>query len=100
MKPKKMMYSTAADVVEIVTEVVDVVDAAVDVVDVVDLVDVVDASTQYSMSSHRACQNVLSVKTHRRAATGNTRSREASGTAGGPRSLGQRPKSPAHALAW
>jgi hypothetical protein len=44
--------------------------------------------------------NVLSVKTHRRAATGNTRSREASGTAGGPRSLGQRPKSPAHALAW
>jgi hypothetical protein len=97
MKPKKMMYSTAADVVEIVTEVVDVVDA---VVDVVDLVDVVDASTQYSMSSHRACQNVLSVKTHLRAATGNTRSREASGTAGGPRSLCQRPKSPAHALAW
>jgi hypothetical protein len=43
---------------------------------------------------------VLSVKTHRRAATGNMRSWEASGTAGGPRSLGQRPKSPAHALAW
>jgi hypothetical protein len=43
---------------------------------------------------------LLSVKTHRRAATGNTRSREASGTAGGPQSLGQRPKSPAHALAW
>jgi hypothetical protein len=42
---------------------------------------------------------LLSVKTHRRVATGNTRSREASGTAGGPRSLGQRPKSPAHALA-
>jgi hypothetical protein len=30
--------------------------------------------------------------THRRAATGNTRSREAPGTAGGPWSLGQRPK--------
>src|SRR6185436_5666606 len=27
-------------------------------------------------SSHRACQNVLSVETHRRAATGNTKSRE------------------------
>jgi hypothetical protein len=33
----------------------------------------------------------LSVKTHRRAVIGNTRSREAPGTAGGPRSLGQRP---------
>jgi hypothetical protein len=43
---------------------------------------------------------LLSVKTHRRAATGNMRSREASGTAGGPRSLGQRPRSPAHTLAW
>jgi hypothetical protein len=31
---------------------------------------------------------------------GNTKSREASGTAGGSRSLGQRPRSPAHALAW
>jgi hypothetical protein len=35
---------------------------------------------------------LLSVKTHRRAATGNTRSREASGAAGGPRSLSQRPR--------
>jgi hypothetical protein len=43
---------------------------------------------------------VLSVKTHRRAATGNTRSQEASGTAGGSRSLGQQTRSPAHALAW
>jgi hypothetical protein len=43
---------------------------------------------------------VLSVKTHRRATTGNTRSREASGTAGGPRSLGQRPSNLAHTLAW
>jgi hypothetical protein len=43
---------------------------------------------------------VLSVKTHRQTATGNTRSREASGTAGGPRSHGQWPKNPAHALAW
>jgi hypothetical protein len=34
-------------------------------------------------------QNVLSIETHRRAATGNTRSREAPGTAGGSRSLGQ-----------
>jgi hypothetical protein len=42
---------------------------------------------------------VLSVKTRRRAATGNTRSREASGTAGGPRSLGQRPSDLARALA-
>jgi hypothetical protein len=42
---------------------------------------------------------VLSVKTHRRAATGNTRSREASGSAGGPRSLGQRPNDLAHTLA-
>jgi hypothetical protein len=45
------------------------------------------------------CTKVLSVKTRRRAVTGNTRSREASGTAGGPRSLGQRPSDPAHALA-
>jgi hypothetical protein len=50
-------------------------------------VDVVDEDV-----SHRACQNVLSVETHRRAATGNTRSREAPGTTGGPRSLGQRPR--------
>jgi hypothetical protein len=35
---------------------------------------------------------LLSVKTHRQAATGNTRYREAPGTAGGPRSLGQRPR--------
>jgi hypothetical protein len=35
---------------------------------------------------------LLSVETHRRAATGNKRSREAPRTAGGPRSLGQRPK--------
>jgi hypothetical protein len=40
------------------------------------------------------------VKTHRRAATGNTRSREVPGTASGSRSLGQRPISPAHTLAW
>jgi hypothetical protein len=42
---------------------------------------------------------MLSVKTRRRAVTGNTRSREASGTAGGPRSLGQRPSDLARALA-
>jgi hypothetical protein len=35
---------------------------------------------------------LLSVETHRRAATDNTRSREASGAAGGPRSLDQRPR--------
>src|SRR6185369_12848703 len=29
--------------------------------------------------SHRACQNVLSVETHRRAATGNMKSREVAG---------------------
>src|SRR6185436_12692383 len=29
--------------------------------------------------SHRACQNVLSVETHQRAATGNTKSREVAG---------------------
>jgi hypothetical protein len=40
----------------------------------------------------------LSAKTHWRAMTGNTRSREASGTAGGPRSLGQRPSDLAHTL--
>jgi hypothetical protein len=45
-------------------------------------------------------REVFSVKTHRRAATGNTRSREASRTAGGSRFLGQRPRSLAHALAW
>jgi hypothetical protein len=44
--------------------------------------------------------HLLSVKTHRRAAIGNTRSQEASGTAGGSRSLSQRPRSPAHGLAW
>jgi hypothetical protein len=35
---------------------------------------------------------MLSVETHWRAATGNTRSRDAPETAGGPRSLGQRPR--------
>jgi hypothetical protein len=43
---------------------------------------------------------VLSIETHRRATIGNTRSREASRTAGGPRSLGQRPSDLAHTLAW
>jgi hypothetical protein len=43
---------------------------------------------------------MLSIETQRRATTGNTRSREASGTAGGPRSLGQRPNDLAHILAW
>jgi hypothetical protein len=82
-------------------DVIQVADEAADVVDVaIDVVDVVDTSMQSSMWSHRACQNVLSVKTHRRAATGNTRSWEASGTAGGPRSLGQRPSDLAHTLAW
>src|SRR6185436_9660237 len=33
--------------------------------------------------SHRACQNVLSVDTHRRAATGNTKSREVAGALAG-----------------
>jgi hypothetical protein len=39
-----------------------------------------------------ATPDLFSVKTHRRAATSNTRSREATGTAGGPWSLGQRPR--------
>jgi hypothetical protein len=43
---------------------------------------------------------LLSVKTHRRVVTGNTRSREASGIAGGPWSLDQRPSNLAHTLAW
>src|SRR6185369_10041256 len=33
--------------------------------------------------SHQACQNVLSVKTHRRVATGNTKSREIAGALAG-----------------
>src|SRR6185503_16797327 len=33
--------------------------------------------------SHRACQNVLSVETHRRGATGNTKSREVAGAVAG-----------------
>src|SRR6185437_2845395 len=33
--------------------------------------------------SHQACQNVLSVETHRRAATGNTKSREVAGALAG-----------------
>src|SRR3954471_5307518 len=37
------------------------------------------------------CSIVLPAKTHRRAATSNTKSREAPRTAGGPWSLGQRP---------
>jgi hypothetical protein len=41
--------------------------------------------------------HVLSVKTHGRVATGNTRSWEAPGTAGGPRSLGA--QDPAHDMA-
>jgi hypothetical protein len=44
--------------------------------------------------------HLLSIETHRRATTGNTRSREASWMAGGPRSLGQRPSDLAHDLAW
>jgi hypothetical protein len=55
---------------------------------------------QLPLDYQETTRKLLSVKTHRRAATGNTRSREASGTAGGSRSLGQRPRSPAHALAW
>src|SRR3954462_6042593 len=47
--------------------------------------------------SHRACQNVLPAKPHRRAATSNTKSREAPKTAGGSWSLGQRPATPARA---
>jgi hypothetical protein len=39
----------------------------------------------------KAGSGLLLVETHRRAATGNTRSREPPGTAGGPRSLGQWP---------
>jgi hypothetical protein len=46
-----------------------------------------------------ACVQLLSVKTRWRAATGNTRSQEASGMASGPRSLGQRPSDLARALA-
>jgi hypothetical protein len=37
-------------------------------------------------------EGVAAAVPHRRAATGNTRGREAPGTAGGPRSLGQRPE--------
>jgi hypothetical protein len=48
----------------------------------------------------KCATKVLSIETHRRVTTGNTRSREAPGTAGGPRSLGQRPSNPAHTLAW
>ena len=36
-----------------------------------------------SFASHRACQNVLSTETHRRAATGNTKSREVAGALAG-----------------
>jgi hypothetical protein len=53
----------------------------------------------HSLDEELCMVALLSVKTHRQAATGNTRSREAPGTAGGSRSLGQRPRSPAHALA-
>src|SRR3954464_12936547 len=60
-----------------------------------------DVDADVVESSHRACQNVLPAKTHRRAATSNTKSREAPRTAGGPWSLGRRPaKLPAHVLAW
>jgi hypothetical protein len=55
---------------------------------------------KWSKRSHRACQNVLSFKTHLRAAVDNTRSWEASEMVGGSRSLGQRSRSPAHALTW
>jgi hypothetical protein len=40
----------------------------------------------------KAALGLLSIKSHRREMTGNTRSREAAGTAGGPRSLDQRPR--------
>jgi hypothetical protein len=48
------------------------------------------ASNEYELKI-KNIRSVLSVKTHRRAVTGNTRSQEAPETAGGPRSLGQRP---------
>jgi hypothetical protein len=48
----------------------------------------------------RASGEVLSVKTCRRAMSGNSRIREASGTTGGPRSLRQRPSNLAHTLVW
>src|SRR3954470_21330314 len=59
-------------------------------------------SMQMLLMSHRACQNVLPVKTRRRAATSNMKSREAPRTAGGPWSLGQRPAKLRHArvLPW
>jgi hypothetical protein len=59
----------------------------------------IDPSSQFLACATFSCL-LLSIETHRRAATGNTRSREASGTAGGPRSLGQRPSDLAHTLAW
>jgi hypothetical protein len=83
-----MMQSVVVDAVEVVNEVVDVADEVVDVVD--EVVDEVPLGVPECVVG----QN------HRRAVIGNTKSREASGTAGGSRSLGQRPRSPAHALAW
>jgi hypothetical protein len=62
------------------------------------------AHLQQAIITHAQRRDVttrlLSVKTRRRAVTGNTRSREASETGGGPPSLGQRPSNPAHTLAW
>src|SRR6185369_13362897 len=46
--------------------------------------------------SHRACQNVLSVKTHRRAATGNMKSREVAGALASTASSSTA-RNPAHA---
>jgi hypothetical protein len=60
----------------------------------------IERCTRISSQRNVALEGLLSVKTHRRAVTGNTRSREASETAGGPRSLGQRPSNPAHTLTW
>jgi hypothetical protein len=46
-----------------------------------------------------ALESLLPAKTHRRAATSNTKSREAPRTAGGPWSLGQRPAKLRH-MSW
>jgi hypothetical protein len=49
---------------------------------------------------HHQCDNLLPAKTHRRAATSNTKSREAPRTAGGPWSLGQRPANSGTRPGW